>query len=566
MDNYINMETIWKKVLLGWLLALSTFSATAAFNFTIDGIKYEAETPSSNSVSVIFFQTDETATYSIPETVTYSGMSFTVKRIELKINCKFRKIIIPKTIYRIRGHFSVKEIEVDSESNYFKCFDNVLYNKAQDYLIIYPDFDEREEFTIPQSVKKIMPYAFMSTQYLKKVSILHKCSLPAYSFCISHSSIETIEIDYTEEDLINNTFKPEYDNNSFYIDNTTSLNILHWRKLMIGKNICDTSFLVMETYRVDSIEVDPDNDFFTYENYMLLSKDKKKLFRVASSPLVGYSNVAIVDENYIPPETPDLIIPEGVEEISESAFRSRCNYMFSSLTFPSTIKYLPVLRNASGLTGMRFVEFKDGSELKSIPNNFMRGKNITRLKFSNNIKYIGANAFNGSGVQEVLLPENLDSIGDYAFYQSNLNNIILPRKIKKIGAGATGNVETIICQASTPPECNVISTKYINNHGETYYIHTYPFPENCFKYSTLIVPRGCKGLYETSSVWESFKKIVEGTFDAIDNIAVNPLPDEYVDVYNMQGQMLRRQVPHQSATQGLSPGIYIVGHKKVIVR
>lgn len=39
-----------------------------------------------------------------------------------------------------------------------------------------------------------------------------------------------------------------------------------------------------------------------------------------------------------------------------------------------------------------------------------------------------------------------------------------------------------------------------------------------------------------------------------------------VDVYNLQGIMVRSQVPSNEATQGLPAGIYIAGHRKVIVK
>lgn len=61
------------------------------------------------------------------------------------------------------------------------------------------------------------------------------------------------------------------------------------------------------------------------------------------------------------------------------------------------------------------------------------------------------------------------------------------------------------------------------------------------------------------------KIIVSNDEDAIEIIDVDSL-DGYVDVYNMQGKLLRHQVLRASATQGLPPGIYIVGHDKVIVR
>lgn len=61
--------------------------------------------------------------------------------------------------------------------------------------------------------------------------------------------------------------------------------------------------------------------------------------------------------------------------------------------------------------------------------------------------------------------------------------------------------------------------------------------------------------------------IVVDKTDAIDHITVDPLDDgNEVDVYTMQGQLLRHSVPRETATQGLAPGIYIVGNKKVVVR
>ena len=39
-----------------------------------------------------------------------------------------------------------------------------------------------------------------------------------------------------------------------------------------------------------------------------------------------------------------------------------------------------------------------------------------------------------------------------------------------------------------------------------------------------------------------------------------------VDVYNLQGIMVRSQVPSNEATQGLPAGIYIAGNRKVIVK
>jgi hypothetical protein len=52
---------------------------------------------------------------------------------------------------------------------------------------------------------------------------------------------------------------------------------------------------------------------------------------------------------------------------------------------------------------------------------------------------------------------------------------------------------------------------------------------------------------------------------AIENITADN-GDEPVNVYNTQGQLLRRNVPASTATQGLPTGIYIVGNKKVVIK
>lgn len=52
---------------------------------------------------------------------------------------------------------------------------------------------------------------------------------------------------------------------------------------------------------------------------------------------------------------------------------------------------------------------------------------------------------------------------------------------------------------------------------------------------------------------------------SIEDVTVE-VEDGPVDVYNLQGQLIRKGVDRDSATQGLPRGIYIVGGKKVLVR
>lgn len=57
-----------------------------------------------------------------------------------------------------------------------------------------------------------------------------------------------------------------------------------------------------------------------------------------------------------------------------------------------------------------------------------------------------------------------------------------------------------------------------------------------------------------------------GNTTGVKDISIDSNPAGPVDVYNMNGQLLRHNVERNDATQGLPAGIYIVGGKKVIVR
>jgi hypothetical protein len=53
-------------------------------------------------------------------------------------------------------------------------------------------------------------------------------------------------------------------------------------------------------------------------------------------------------------------------------------------------------------------------------------------------------------------------------------------------------------------------------------------------------------------------------FSGIENILVNELP-EFVNVYSITGQLLKKNIARQTALDGLANGIYIVNNKKMIV-
>ena len=75
----------------------------------------------------------------------------------------------------------------------------------------------------------------------------------------------------------------------------------------------------------------------------------------------------------------------------------------------------------------------------------------------------------------------------------------------------------------------------------------------------------------TSAIMESKNEKVKSTMHLIvDDLSsakqtVNEDGNAPVDVYNVNGQLLKRQVSPDKALEGLSKGVYMVGYKKAVV-
>lgn len=90
-------------------------------------------------------------------------------------------------------------------------------------------------------------------------------------------------------------------------------------------------------------------------------------------------------------------------------------------------------------------------------------------------------------------------------------------------------------------------------------------PETVYTNATLNIPIGSLEAYKSHADWGKFLNIVE-VFDysGVEDV-VEDTP-ELVDVYNLQGVMVRKGVQRSEATQDLPQGIYIINGKKIMVK
>ena len=122
------------------------------------------------------------------------------------------------------------------------------------------------------------------------------------------------------------------------------------------------------------------------------------------------------------------------------------------------------------------------------------------------------------------------------------------------------------------------STKVIK--GDKFYYRTFRVPTDTYKFNVIFNKGGSSGqtvditglngdrYYEISSTTSKYTvKDITAEFSAIEAVTAQQPDNVPFDIYTIDGRVARRQVTDAAqATQGLPAGIYIINHKKVIVR
>lgn len=196
-------------------------------------------------------------------------------------------------------------------------------------------------------------------------------------------------------------------------------------------------------------------------------------------------------------------MPDSLTKIEDLAFMG-CNGL-SELTIPSEVSVI----------GDGIVKDCQNIERISVESDNSNFASVDGVLFNKNQERLIIFPVNHSS-NEYTVPEGVKTVAPYAFVNSKkLKSVSLPSSLSIIGQDAfigCVNLQTLKVQAITPPVCQ----------------------NDCFESVSktrceLQVPMGCRSSYWVAPVWSEFSKIVETTFDGIDQIYYN---DVHIEITN----------------------------------
>ena len=248
-----------------------------------------------------------------------------------------------------------------------------------------------------------------------------------------------------------------------------------------------------------------------------------------------------------------LTISSSVSTIEEGAF-SNCSSLASihvdagNTIYDSRDNSNAVIEKESNRLILGCLATIIPQSVNSIGNNSFSGcKNLSNIEIPSNVERIGDYAFqycsslvhvvipnntieighgafsNCIGLESIELPESVTSIGEYVF--SNCNSLIemkLPKNISVIPSGCLRNCEKLTT-IYLGPNVSEIHYNAFSNCQELMDIYcyaedvpstnTYAFEGSYIEYTTLHVPYGSVSMYKNTNPWNYFKSIltIDGT-------------------------------------------------------
>ena len=604
------MKQLVQKILVLMTVLPIGSAMSKAEDFSSGGIYYKIKSSTNNTVEVTYrgksydsYANEYSGSVIIPETVTYSGKTYSVTSIggAAFYGCSgLTNITIPNSVTSIVASTalaecsSLKFIIVNEGNPVYDSRDNcnAIIETATNTLVV-----GCKNTNIPNSVTNIGGYAFYKCSSLTSMTIGNSVTSIGEAAFRDCSALTSVTIPNSVTNIggyafykcssltsmtIGNSVTSIGDE-AFYGCSLPSVTIPN-SVTSIGDYAFGCSSLTSVTIGNSVTEIGQ-SAFGNYSSLKFIivnegnpvydSRDNcNAIIETATNALVlGCKNTNIPNSVasigdyafYGFSSLTSITIPNSVTNIGESAF-CHCSSL-TSITIPNSVTNIGewAFGNCSSLTSIIIPNsvtsigqraFAYSSSLSSVTilssatipyEAFYSCSSLTSVTIGNSVTNIGKSAFFGcSSLTSVTLPAGVTSIGGNAFSGcSALEKLYIGSSVTSIGDNLlTGcpNLNTLSVGAKIPPTVNDLGLG-----GQQYFT------------VKLQVPEGSKAMYQFAEGWKKFFNIEEFDPTGIANFTPDA-EEKNLPIYNLQGARMTED------KENLPTGIYIQGGKKIFIK
>ena len=535
-----------QRTFLFLLVLLSTLTASA-YDAYIDGIYYNLNS-STNKATITFGDNQYTGSVTIPETISYDGVTYSVTEIgdSTFFKCSnMKSVIIPNSVVSIgsRAFFKSGITSIDipnsvTEIGYYafgSCHSLTSVTIPNSVTTIkngtFNYCDALPSVSIPNSVISVGNYAFEKCSALKSIEIpgnVTEIGVCAFEKC---SALKSIEIPSNVTEIGTQTFYQCTSLTSVTIGNSVKTigRSAFWgcsklTSVAIPNSVTEIGeyafckCISMTSLTIGNSLASIKYDAFTYTPSL-------------TSIIVDGGNInydsrnncnAIIETstNTLTIGCKKTTIPNSVTSIGYHAFYG--NNALTSVTIPNSIGSIgyeafsmcPNLTSIIVESGNPNCDSRDNCNaiIWTDDNSIVVGCKNTII--SNSVTRIAPDAFKGSGLTTITIPNNVTSIGDDAFqYCDSLASVIIGKGVTSIGVSAFAScprLYDVYCYAKSVPTTGYGAFESLWN-------------------ATLHAPETSLEAYKTTEPWSRFGSIVAIDDEpVVEDVAINEtnFPDE----------------------------------------
>lgn len=385
------------------------------------------------------------------------------------------------TISIFTGCASLTHVNVERGNQTYASNDGVITNKAGTELIFCPTA-RKGSYTIPQGVEKVGAYAFNGCAFLTEIVVpgyVETVGEYAFAGCsrvtnikFSGGAVEGMKteigdyafadmtslrnIEFMEGSVVSSigayAFTGTVALRSFVIPTTmeyigdyafekaAALNKVEFAngaqgELEFGNYVFSECISLTEVILPESvvklnlgvfdgcvniarIEVNENNQYYKDEDGVVYSKDGKDLVFFPKGRQT---------------ETGEYVLSEGVESISEGAFKGM--RFITTINIPNTVTHIGkyAFKDSMSLNTLTFASGNEDAKLIIDEEAFAGCAAITSVSLPVRAQKIAAKAFYNVNMTSVEFPAGLEEIGDYAFAHTALTSVEIPATVATFG-------------------------------------------------------------------------------------------------------------------------------------